>query len=376
MESPRQRSTGRLKKRFMTALANKKPGTGFSIGMLVLKLRTLIAFLAVLIVFSFIAPNFLSITNLIAMAKHSAIWAILAVGMTYVIIGGGIDLSIGSIVGLCGMIAGGLIAEGLRLPIFGIVIYFNVPMIILIVLLIGVLLGAVNGLIITKLGVAPFIATLGMLYMGRGFAMLRSGGKTFPNLIGNPALGNTGFPILGAGTMLGIPLVVWIAAVIAIIAAYVSQKTPFGRHIYAVGGNEDAAVLSGIRVNRLKMAIFMFSGFTAALTGLVLASQLVASHPATGEAYEMTAIAAVVLGGASLNGGRGSIGGTIIGALILGVLNDGLVMIGVSSFWQTAIKGMVLVLAVVIDQYQLRKQNEAALHQQQADEKGPEKVSA
>ncbi|HUX22018.1 MAG TPA: ABC transporter permease [Spirochaetia bacterium] len=339
-----------------------------SVGMILLKLRSLIALIAVLVVFSFIAPNFLTVSNLVAMAKHSAIWAILAIGMTYVIIGGGIDLSVGSIAGLCGMLAGGLLSEGLRLPMFGIVVYFHTFLLLLIILLIGILLGAVNGTLITRLGVAPFIATLGMLYMARGFALLRSGGKTFPNLIGNPSLGTTGFPTLGAGTVLGIPLVVWIAVVLAIIGAYVSAKTPFGRHVYAVGGNEDAAKISGIRVNRVRMATYMFSGFAAALTGLVLASQLVASHPATGESYELTAIAAVVLGGTSLNGGRGSVGGSIVGALILGVLNDGLIIVGVSSFWQTAIKGMVVILAVVIDQFQLRKQNEAALRQQAAND--------
>ncbi len=343
----------------------KKQGAS-SIGMVLLKLRSLIAFLGVFIVFAFIAPNFLTTSNLISMAKHSAIWTILAMGMSYVIIGDGIDLSVGSIAGLCGMLAGGLIIEGLRLPIFGVIIYFHTWMIILIILGIGVLLGAVNGLLVTRLGVAPFIATLGLLYMARGFAMLRSGGKTFPNLVGVPALGTTGFRVLGAGTILGIPLVVWIALVIALLAHYVSRKTPFGRHVYAVGGNEDAARLSGIRVKRIKTATYMFSGFCAALTGLVLASQLMASHPATGESYELTTIAAVVLGGTSLSGGRGSIGGSVVGALILGVLNDGLVMVGVSSFWQTVIKGLVVVLAVVIDQYQLRKQNEAALKQQTA----------
>lgn len=348
----------------MATEIEKKSNVKISIGMVVLKARTLIAFLGVLIVFSIIAPNFLSVPNLIAMAKHSAIWAILAMGMSYVIIGGGIDLSVGSIAGFCGMLAGGLIAEGLRLPIFGIVIYFHTPFLILIILMIGVLLGTLTGLMITKLNVAPFIATLGMMYMARGFAMLRSGGKTFANLIGNPELGNTGFPVLGAGKLLGIPLVIWLAIIIAVIATYVSKKTPLGRHVYAVGGNESAAVLSGIRVDNIKIATYMFSGFTAALVGLVLASQLVASHPATGESYEMTAIAAVVLGGTSLSGGRGTVFGSIIGALILGVLNDGLVMIGVSSFWQTAIKGMVVVLAVIIDQYQLKKQNEAALKAQ------------
>jgi erythritol transport system permease protein len=346
-------------------MVNKnKIGGSYSIGLLLLKLRTLIAFFAVLIVFAIIAPNFVSIANLVAMAKHSAIWAILAMGMTFVILGDGIDLSVGSIVGLSGMLAGGLIVEGLRLPIFGIVVYFHTPVIILIVLVIGVLLGAVNGLLITRAKVAPFIATLGMMYMARGFAMLRSGGKTFPNLIGDATLGNTGYPTLGAGTLLGFPVVVWLALILAIISAYVSKKTPLGRHVFAVGGNSDAAKLSGIRVDRIKMATYMFSGFTAALTGLVLSSQLVASHPATGESYELTAIAAVVLGGTSLSGGRGSVGGSIIGALILGVLNDGLVMVGVSSFWQTVIKGFVVVIAVVVDQLQLKKQNEAALTQQ------------
>jgi erythritol transport system permease protein len=342
---------------------NKMRGD-FSIGMLLLKLRTLLAFFAVLIVFGIIAPNFISAANLVAMAKHSAIWAILAIGMTFVILGDGIDLSVGSIIGFCGMLAGGFLVEGLRLPIFGIVIYFHTPMIILIVLAIGVGLGAINGLLITKAKVAPFIATLGVMYMARGFAMLRSGGKTFPNLVGNPELGNTGFPALGSGTFLGLPLVVWIAVILAIVSAYISKKTPLGRHVFAVGGNSDAASLSGIRVDRIKLATYMFSGFTAALTGLVLTSQLVASHPGTGESYELTTIAAVVLGGTSLSGGRGSVGGSIIGALILGVLNDGLVMVGVSSFWQTVIKGLVVVIAVVVDQFQLRKQNEAALKEQ------------
>jgi len=353
----------------MTDTTIHKSKNGPSVGMILLKLRSLIAFLGVFIVFAIIAPNFMTAGNLISMAKHSAIWAILAVGMTYVIIGGGIDLSVGSVAGLCGMLAGGLIFEGLQLQLFGVIIYFHTLVIILIVLLIGVLLGSINGLLVTKLGVAPFIATLGLLYMARGFALLRSGGKTFPNLVGDPALGNTGFPRLGSGTFLNIPLVVWIAIFIGIIAAYVSRKTPIGRHVFAVGGNEDAAKLSGIRVNRVKMATYMFSGFTAALTGLILASQLVASHPATGESYELTAIAAVVLGGTSLSGGRGSVGGSIVGALILGVLNDGLVMVGVSSFWQTVIKGLVVILAVVIDQYQLKKQNEAALKLQTVSDK-------
>ena len=333
----------------------------FSIGIILLKLRTFIALIVVLIVFSFLSPSFFSVGNLIVMLKHSAIWAILAIGMTYVIVSGGIDLSVGSVSGLIGMLAGGLFSEGLVLPVFGIVIYFHTWMIIIIALALGAGIGFINSIFVTKFGVAPFIATLGTMYMARGFALIRSGGKTFPNLIGSPELGNTGFSFLGSGRILGLPSSIWIMALLGLVAAYVFIKTPLGRHIYAMGGNEKAANLSGIRVNRLKTYTYMFSGFCAALVGLIITSQLVASHPSTGESFELTAIAAAVLGGTSLSGGRGTIGGAIIGALIIGVLTDGLIMVGVSSFWQTVIKGMVVVGAVMIDQYQLQKQNEAAL---------------
>lgn len=330
-------------------------------GMILMKLRTFIALIVVLGFFSATAPNFLTTANLVIMAKHVAINAFLAIGMTYVIITGGIDLSVGSIVGLAGMVAGGLIYHGLHLPMFGMTIYFHVWAIILITLVLGVLVGAMNGFIITRLNVAPFIATLGTLYVARGFALLLSGGKTFPNLVGKEALGNTGFPILGSGTFLGIPLSIWILAVVGIATTYVAAKTPLGRHVYAVGGNENAARLSGIRVRRTKMFVYMLSGFCAAIAGLIISSQLVASHPATGETFELNAIAAAVLGGTSLAGGRGTIGGTIIGAFVIGVLGDGLVMLGVSSFWQMVIKGLVIIAAVVVDQLQRKMQAAAAL---------------
>ena len=331
-----------------------------SFGRIILKLRTLIAFMVILIIFSLITPNFLSGTTLILIAKHSGIIAILGVGMTFVIVSGGIDLSVGSIVGFSAMIAGGLIFQGLRIPIFGITIYFNVIMIIIITLTVGALVGGLNGLLISKLNVPPFIATLGMLYVARGFALIRSNGETFPSLIGNSNLGNTGFPLLGAGIFLGLPISIWIMFVIVLASAYLSKKTPLGWHIYALGGNEKAAKLSGVRINKVKMFVYMFSGFCAAMVGLIVASQLVAAHPATGESWELNAIAAAVLGGTSMSGGVGSIGGTLIGAFIIGVLNDGMVMLGVSSFWQMVIKGMVIVLAVIADQAQRKFQNKAA----------------
>jgi erythritol transport system permease protein len=345
--------------------AQTLPVAGFDQGKLLLalmKLRTFIALFAVLVFFSFAAPNFLSAANLILMSKHVALNAFLAMGMTFVIITGGIDLSVGSIVGLCGMVAGGLILNGLDLP-NGYTVYFNVVEVILITLGVGVLAGVINGLLITRLNVAPFIATLGTLYVARGFALLSSAGATFPNLIGKPELGTAGFGYLGSGRILGLPVSIWMLIVLALAAAYVARYTPLGRHIFAVGGNERAARMSGVRVNRVKLFVYMFSGFCAAIVGLIIASELMASHPATGESFELNAIAAAVLGGTSMSGGRGTIGGTIIGAFVIGVLSDGLVMMGVSSFWQMVIKGLVIIFAVVIDQAQRRLQQRVTLMQ-------------
>ncbi|TPM21994.1 ABC transporter permease [Mesorhizobium sp. B2-3-6] len=327
-----------------------------------MKLRTFIALIAVLVFFSIAAPNFLSAANLILMAKHVALNAFLAMGMTFVIITGGIDLSVGSIVGLCGMVAGYLVLNGIDLQI-GYTIYFNVVEIALITLAVGMLIGAVNGLLITRLNIAPFIATLGVLYVARGFALLSSDGRTFPNLVGKPELGTTGFGFLGAGRLLGLPVSIWILIVVALGAAYLARYTPLGRHIFAVGGNERAARISGVRVNMVKMFVYMFSGFCAAIVGLIISSELMASHPATGESFELNAIAAAVLGGTSMSGGRGTIGGTIVGAFVIGILSDGLVMMGVSSFWQMVIKGLVIIVAVVVDQAQRRLQQRVTLMQ-------------
>ncbi len=331
---------------------------------LLLKARTFIALIALTIVFSLLSPTFLTPESLIIMTKHVAINAFLAIGMTFVIVAGGIDLSVGSIVGLTGMIAGLLIDQGLILPMFGIVVYFSVAVIILIALFAGILIGAINGLVITRWKVAPFIATLGMLYAARGFALLSNNGSTFPNLIGDAQLGNTGFPFLGVGQLLGIPVPIWLMVILGIVAWFVMERTPFGRQVYAIGGNERAAELSGIQVNRVKMVVYMISGLCAAIGGLVVASQLIAAHPASGESFELNAIAAAVLGGTSLSGGRGTIVGTIVGAFVIGVLGDGLVIIGVSDFWQTVIKGVVIVLAVAIDQFQAGLQQQVALQQE------------
>lgn len=321
---------------------------------LLLRLRTVVALVVVLAFFSIMAPNFLSAANFLIMFKHVAVIAILAVGMSFVILTGGIDLSVGSIAGLSGMVAGGLILNGLTLGALGVVIYPNVWLVIGLTLGLGALVGAINGLLVTRLGVAPFIATLGMLYIARGAALLLSDGATFPNLVGRPELGNQGFQHLGSGSLLGLPVSVVIFLVLALAASVLLTATPFGRRIYAVGGNERAALLSGVRVDRVKLAAYAISGFCAALVGLIVASELVAAHPASGETFELSAIAAVVLGGASLAGGRGTILGAVIGACVIGVLGDGMVMMGVSEFWQMVIMGLVIVAAVVLDQLQKR----------------------
>jgi erythritol transport system permease protein len=344
------------------AAASAASAGGGSLLLTLMKARTFIALIAVLLFFSLTVPTFLSTANLILMSKHVALNAFLAMGMTFVIITGGIDLSVGSIVGLCAMVAGYLVLNGVDLQV-GYTVYFNVPEIILITLGVGVLIGAINGWLITRLNVAPFIATLGTLYVARGAALLSSDGRTFPNLVGNPELGNTGFGYLGAGRILGLPVSVWLLIVVALGAAYLARHTPLGRHIFAVGGNERAARISGVRVNMVKMFVYMFSGFCAAIVGLIISSELMASHPATGESFELNAIAAAVLGGTSMSGGRGTIGGTIVGAFVIGILSDGLVMMGVSSFWQMVIKGLVIIVAVVIDQAQRRLQQRVALMQ-------------
>ncbi|MDS7594591.1 ABC transporter permease [Agrobacterium tumefaciens] len=333
--------------------------------LLLLHMRTFVALILVFTFFAIAAPNFLSAGNMLIISKHVALNALLAIGMTFVIIAGGIDLSVGSIVGLCAMVAGYLVLYGIDLGFLGIgySLQFNTIEICLVVLVVGVCIGWINGLLITKLNVAPFIATLGTLYVARGAALLFSEGRTFPNLSGNAEYGSDTFRIIGSGSFLGLPVSVWIMVVVALIAAYLATRTPLGRHIYAVGGNERGAALSGVRVDRIKLFVYMFSGLCAALVGLIISSQLQASHPATGETFELNAIAAAVLGGTSMSGGRGRIAGTIVGAFVIGILADGLIMMGVSSFWQTVIKGLVIIAAVVVDQVQQKLQARVVLQQ-------------
>jgi erythritol transport system permease protein len=327
---------------------------------MLLRLRAFVALIGIVIVFSSISSSFFTGSNLLVMTEHVAIVAIMAIGETFVILTAGIDLSVGSIAGLSGMVAGGLLNDGLIVHPLDMVIYFNVPLVVLIGLGIGAGAGAINGAVITKLGVAPFIATLGMLSVARGFADLRNNGATFPNLAGDPAHRNTGFDFLGAGNLLHIPFTIVLLGLFVVVAVYIAKRTAFGRRVYAIGGNERAAELAGIRVNRIKMGVYVISGICAAMTGLLITSQLGAAFPDTATSYELNAIAAVVLGGTSLFGGRGTIGGTVIGAFVIGFLSDGLVLVGVSEFWQMIAKGSVIVAAVALDEAQRRRQSRAS----------------
>lgn len=331
----------------------RRAGNKVDIGSLLLEGRAFIALAVLIVIFSLLSDSFLTVGNLITMTKHVAYNAILALGMLFVILKGGIDLSIGSIVGLSGVVAGTML-QGWQLSLFDIVVYPQVWFVVIISLAVGTFFGWLNGLLVTKFNVAPFIATLGMMYVVRGAAMLISNGTTYPKLAGSEENGNQGFLLIGGGRLLGVPVSIWIMVVFAIVAWIVLSKTPFGRWVYATGGNDRAAELSGVPTNKVKLRVYMISGFCAAATGLIIASELTSAAPQTGETFELNAIAAVVIGGAALSGGRGNVRGALIGAFVIGFLSDGLVLVGVSTFWQVAIKGAVIILAVMLDQAQQR----------------------
>ena len=314
----------------------------YMIYMYLLKARTFIALLLVIAFFSVMVPNFLTASNLLIMTQHVAITGLLAIGMTLVILTGG------AVAGICGMVAGALLTNGL--PLWnGDILFFNVPEVILCVAIFGVLVGLVNGAVITRFGVAPFICTLGMMYVARGSALLFNDGSTYPNLNGMEALGNTGFATLGSGTLLGVYLPIWLMIGFLVLGYWLTTKTPLGRYIYAIGGNLEAARLSGINVERTKLAVFAINGLMVAIAGLILSSRLGAGSPSAGNIAELDAIAACVIGGTSLAGGIGSVAGAVMGAFIMSALDNGMSMMDVATFWQYIVKGAILLLAVWMD---------------------------
>lgn len=345
-----------------------------NVNALLIEGRALVALLLIIAIFAALSPNFLKTDNLILMTRHVAMNAILAIGMLMVILNGGIDLSVGSIVGVSGVVAGYLL-KGFDVPFSDLVAYPSVWVVIMISLAVGAAIGYLNGVLISRLNIAPFITTLGMLYVARGIALLITNGETFTKLRGEKSLGNTGFLTVLAGAPLGIPMPVWLMIAFGIMFSALLTKTPFGRWLYATGGNERAAELSGVPIKKVQTRIYVISGLCAATVGLLLTADLPAATPRAGEFYELNAIAAVVIGGAALSGGRGTIRGTLIGAFVIGFLVDGLVIVGVSVFWQQVIKGAVIILAVAVDQIQLMLQKQRALHRAQVGARQPDPIA-
>ena len=289
--------------------------------------------LLLIIVITSMNLSFVTACNILNVLRQVSISALIAFGMTFVILTRGIDLSVGSTLALTGAVAATLLASGTD-PILAMGA----------ALLLGLILGTINGLIITKGRVAPFIATLATMTIYRGLTLVYTDGRPVSGLGDSVA-----FQMMGKGYMLGIPVPV-VTTVLAFAALYfILHHTTFGRRVYAVGGNEEASKLSGINIDRIKIGVYAITGLLAAVSALILTSRLNSAQPTAGESYELDAIAAVVLGGTSLNGGRGWIFGTLVGALIIGVLNNGMNLIGVSSFFQLVVKGVVILLAVLLD---------------------------
>jgi ribose transport system permease protein len=306
------------------------------------KFQSLIALLLLCIVLSFLTDKFFAADNGLNILRQVAVNAIIATGMTLIVLTAGIDLSVGSVLALCGAITAGLFKSGLAFASADLFVGFTILGAILGGLLIGTVLGWFNGFTVTKFNVPPFVATLAMLTIARGFTMLYTKGHPISNL-------GKDFAFIGNGSFIGIPVPVWIAVTVVLIAVFITQKTKLGRYIYAIGGNEQAAKLSGINIKKVKLTVYAMTGALAALGGIIVTARLDSAQPNAGISYELDAIAAVVIGGTSLSGGKGSVWGTVMGAVIIGVLNNGLVLLNVSPFWQQVVKGGVILLAVIID---------------------------
>jgi len=306
------------------------------------KFQSLIALTALCIVFSLLSDKFLTLENGWNVMRQISVNICIAVGMTLVVLTAGIDLSVGSVLALSGAVTAGLLKNGIAITSGDLFIGFTLLGGILAGVIVGAVLGYFNGFTITRFKVPPFVATLAMLTIARGLTMLWT--KGFPISV----LGDH-FGYIGTGWLLGIPVAVWISALVVFAAVVITRKTPLGRYIYAIGGNENAARLSGININRVKIIVYSLAGALAAIGGLIVTSRLDSAQPNAGISYELDAIAAVVIGGTSLSGGKGSIWGTVVGAIIIGVLNNGLVLLNVSPFWQQVVKGAVILIAVVID---------------------------
>ncbi|WP_159517384.1 ABC transporter permease [Sunxiuqinia indica] len=314
-----------------------------------IKFQSMIALVIMCIALSLLSDRFLSPENTWNVMRQISVNMVISVGMTLVILTGGIDLSVGSILALAGAVTAGMLKFGAEFTDMNLYIGFTLLGALVGGTLVGTFLGWFNGFTITKFKVPPFVATLAMLTIARGLTMLWTGGFPITGLGDNMAF-------IGTGWFLGIPMPVWISAIIVLSAVVLTNKTKLGRHIYAIGGNETAAKLSGLKIKKIKIIVYSIAGALAGIGGILVTSRLDSAQPNAGFGFELDSIAAVVIGGTSLSGGKGTIMGTVQGALIIGVLNNGLVLLNVSPFWQQVIKGFVILLAVVIEKFNSKEE--------------------
>jgi ribose/xylose/arabinose/galactoside ABC-type transport system permease subunit len=296
------------------------------------RLGLVLALITLAVTLSGVRPIFLTVPNLVNLVRQISINGILAVGVTFVLLTGGVDLSLGSLVALTGVAAAHL-AHPDQFPLI-VPVFAGIAA--------GGSCGALNGLVVTLGKVAPFIVTLGMMTAARGLALMLSAGKPVSNL-------SREFSTIGSGTVAGVPIPVLVLCAVSALAAVVLRNLRIGRHLYAVGGNENAARASGVRTERVKLFAYVVSGAMAGLAGVVLAARITTGQPNAGVGYELDAIAAVVIGGTSLSGGVGGVGGTLLGALLMGVINNGLDLLNVQSYFQQIVKGLIIVGAVWLD---------------------------
>ncbi|MFC7407047.1 ABC transporter permease subunit [Georgenia alba] len=288
--------------------------------------------LLLIVLMALIAPNFVSLSNAFNIMRATSITAILAAGVTVVILTAGIDLSVGSVLAVCGVSSVLLWNAGVP-----------VVLCVLVPIVLGALIGLLHGTLVAYLSLAAFIVTLAGLTAWRGTAYALTGGRP---LI---AEGDLGFDMLGGGNFIAVPVPIWLMLATYAVLWFLLERTTFGRHVYAVGGNPEAALMAGIKVKRVLTSVYIISGVTAGLAGVMLAARVESGQPNSGQGYELEAIAAVVLGGTSLMGGRGRILGTLVGALIMGVLSNGMILMNTPFFTQLIVQGLVIVVAVAID---------------------------
>ncbi len=296
----------------------------------------LIAFVMVVIIMSILSPAFMTWFNILNVVRQSSIIGVMAIGVTFVILTGGIDLSVGSVLSVAGMFAAGILQNG-----------GNMFVAVIVGLLVGIFCGLINGVLITFGRITPFVVTLGMMSIARGITLIYSNGYPISGF-------EPSFRFIGGGSVLGLPFPIILFLFSVGFAWFVLRYTRLGRYTYAIGGNEETVNLSGINVRFYKTMVYMISGGMAGVSALILTSRLNSALPTAGLSYELDVIASVVIGGTSLSGGRGSVWGTLIGALLIAIINNGMNLLGISPYFQQLVKGIIIISAVLIDR--LREQ--------------------